>query len=392
MNRYRLTLLLSCWLLAGTSLSFGQDRISRIEPPNWWVGMKNPALQLMVHGNAISALHPSIDYPGVRIERVIQVENPNYLFINLLIEPQARPGKLEMAFSHDGRVVERHSYELRARAPGAAEIEGFTNADAMYLITPDRFANGDPDNDLVAGMREKPNRQNPGGRHGGDIKGMINSLDYIAGMGFTAIWLNPVLENDMQEYSYHGYSTTDFYKVDSRFGTNALYKQLADAARAKGIKMIMDMIANHCGSEHWWMKDLPTHDWINFQDGFVPTNHRKPVIQDPYVSQYDYTHFADGWFVATMPDLNQRNELMAAYLIQNSIWWVEYLGLAGIRMDTYPYPDKDFMADWSCAVMAEYPNLNIVGEEWVGNPDYVSFWQRGKKNPNGYTSCLPSLM
>ncbi|MCB0675042.1 MAG: alpha-amylase, partial [Saprospiraceae bacterium] len=171
----------------------------------------------------------------------------------------------------------------------------------------------------------------PGGRHGGDIKGMINSLDYIAGMGFTAIWLNPVLENDMQEYSYHGYSTTDFYKVDSRFGTNALYKQLADAARAKGIKMIMDMIANHCGSEHWWMKDLPTHDWINFQDGFVPTNHRKPVIQDPYVSQYDYTHFADGWFVATMPDLNQRNELMAAYLIQNSIWWVEYLGLAGIR-------------------------------------------------------------
>lgn len=392
MNKFKYLLLLSCWLLGSLSFAHGQNKISRIEPPNWWVGMKNPALQLLVYGDNISGLQPSISHPGIRIERVIQVENPNYLFINLLIGEDAKAGKLEIAFSKDGRVVERQPYELLAREPGAANRQGFTNADAMYLITPDRFVNAMPENDFVEGMREKPNRQNPGGRHGGDIRGMINSLGYIADMGFTAIWLNPVLENDMPAYSYHGYATTDFYKVDPRFGSNEEYKELAEAAHARGIKLIMDMIVNHCGSEHWWMKDPPTHDWFNFQDGFVPTNHRKPVIQDPYVSQYDYTHFADGWFVETMPDLNQRNELMGAYLIQNSVWWIEYLGLGGIRMDTYPYPDKDFMADWTCAVMAEYPNFNIVGEEWVGNPDYVSFWQRGKQNPNGYTSCLPSLM
>ena len=392
MRKFKLLLLLSCWLLAGLSIVYGQNKINRIEPPNWWVGMKNPALQLLVHGDKISDLHPGIAYPGVRIEQVILVENPNYLFINLLIAENAKAGKFEITFSKDGRVVERHSYELLARAPGSANRQGFTNADALYLITPDRFVNGDPGNDYVEGMREKPGRQNPGGRHGGDIKGMIGHLDYIADMGFTAIWVNPVLENDMAEYSYHGYSTTDFYKVDPRFGSNEEYKQLADAARAKGIGLIMDMIVNHCGSEHWWMNDKPTHDWINFPDTYVQTNHKKAVIQDPYVAQYDYDRFVDGWFVETMPDLNQRNNLMAAYLIQNSIWWVEYLGLAGIRMDTYPYPDKDFMSDWSCAVMKEYPNFNIVGEEWIGNPDYVSFWQRGKVNHNGYTSCLPSLM
>jgi neopullulanase len=392
MNRKSLSTLILCWLLASWAGLYSQTQVQRIEPPNWWAGMKNPALQLLVYGDKIAELHPAIDYPGVRLERVIKVENPNYLFLNLTISAAAKPGQFDIRFSRGKQEVERHSYELRARAPGAAELPGFTAADAMYLITPDRFANGNPANDYVAGMKERPDRQKPGGRHGGDIKGIIDHLDYIADLGFTAIWLNPLLENDMPEYSYHGYSTTDFYKVDPRFGSNEEYRQLAEAARAKGIGIIMDMIVNHCGSEHWWMKDLPTHDWLNFQDTLVITNHKKTVIQDPYVAESDYRGFVDGWFVSTMPDLNQRNELMAAYLIQNSIWWIEYLGLAGIRMDTYPYPDKDFMTDWTCAVMDEYPNFNVVGEEWVGNPALVSFWQQGKHNPNGYTSCLPSLM
>jgi glycosidase len=211
-------------------------------------------------------------------------------------------------------------------------------------------------------------------------------------MGFTAIWLNPILENDMHTYSYHGYAATDFYKADSRYGSNEAYRKLSKDAKAKGIKMIMDMIVNHCGSEHWFVKDPPTDDWINFGGEYVQTSHRRFANQDIHASEYDKKHFSDGWFVETMPDMNQRNELMADYLIYNTIWWIEYVDLAGIRMDTYPYPDKDFMARWTCAVMSEYPHFNIVGEEWITNPAIVSYWQRGKVNHDGYTSCLPSLM
>ena len=392
MRNQRFFLVFALFLLAGIFTARAQSGIQRVEPPNWWVGMKNPSLQLLVYGENITDLYPSVNYEGVSVERVIRVPSPNYLFIDLEIGAQARPGKVEMQFRKDGKVVTTHAYPLLAREQAGADIKGFDNSDVMYLITPDRFVNGNPDNDYVEGMREKPDRSNPGGRHGGDIQGMIDRLDFIADMGFTAIWVNPVLENDMDSFSYHGYSTTDFYKVDARFGTNEQYRELADAARGKGIKLVMDMISNHCGSRHWWMDDLPMEDWINFPDQYVQTNHKKAVVQDPYVSEVDYKGFADGWFVKTMPDLNQRNDMMATYLIQNSIWWVEYLGLGGIRMDTYPYNDKDFMSDWSCAVMEEYPHFNIVGEEWVGNPAIVAFWQKGKESPNGYTSCLPSLM
>lgn len=392
MRNQRLFLALTAFLLPGLFTARAQATIQRVEPPNWWVGMKNPRLQLLVYGENISELYPSIGHEGVSVERVVRVPNPNYLFIDLHIGKQARPGEVQIRFRKDGKAVASHSYSLLARREGAADIKGYDNSDVMYLVTPDRFVNGNPDNDYVEGMREKPNRKNPGGRHGGDIRGMIDKLDYIDDMGFTALWLNPVLENDMDSFSYHGYSITDFYRVDPRYGSNEEYLKLADMAREKGIKMIMDMITNHCGSRHWWMEDPPTEDWINFGGSFVPTNHKKAVIQDPYVAEADYYGFVDGWFVKTMPDLNQRNEFMSAYLIQNSIWWVEYLGLGGIRMDTYPYNDKDFMTDWTCAIMEEYPNFNIVGEEWVGNPAIVAFWQRGKESPNGYTSCLPGLM
>ena len=370
-----------------------QNKIERIEPPNWWVGMKNTELQLMVYGDKIGDFNPTINYDGITLHQVVKVKNPNYLFIDLSIAPETNAGKFDIQFQKAGQTVETHSYELLAREPGSAERTGFNNSDVMYLITPDRFANGNPRNDEIEGMHEKLNRSFKGGRHGGDIEGIDQHLEYIKDLGFTAIWLNPLLENDQKDYSYHGYSTTDYYKIDARYGSNESYQTLARKAKAMGIKMIMDIIVNHCGSEHWWMNDLPTDDWINFNEGtYVQTNHRKTVIQDPHVSEFDRTQMTDGWFVPTMPDLNQRNPLLATYLIQNSIWWIEYAELAGIRMDTYPYPHMYFMTDWTKAIMDEYPDFNIVGEEWFSSPSIVSYWQRGKINPNGYTSELRSVM
>ena len=378
-------------VLLGISTGWAQPELRRVEPAFWWAGMQNTRLQLMAYGKQISDLHPVVNYPGVRLIQTVSVENPNYLFLDLDLAG-AKPGTFEILFQEKGKTRLVYAYRLLERQQGSAQRKGFSSSDVMYLITPDRFANGDPSNDTAEGMLERPNRSFKGGRHGGDITGIINRLDYISDMGFTAIWLNPLLENNMQEYSYHGYSITDFYKVDPRFGSNALYLEMIRKAHEKGIRVIMDMILNHCGSEHWWMKDLPAKDWINFGGKFVPTNHRRETIQDPYASSYDSKRNSDGWFVETMPDLNQRNKLLATYLIQNTIWWIEYAGLDGIRMDTYPYPDIQFMADWNEAVLNEYPHFNVVGEEWTGNPAQVSFWQSGKVNPNGYVSKLPSLM
>jgi glycosidase len=366
--------------------------IDRVEPPNWWIGFENTALELLVYGKDISHLRAKIEHPGVTVKSVITTDNPNYLFVTLDVEPETKAGTFPIIFHDRDKEVLRWNYQLMARKTGAKDIAGYDNSDVLYLITPDRFANGDPSNDEVDGMKDTLNRNFGGGRHGGDIAGMSNSLDYIADMGFTAVWVNPVLENDMEEYSYHGYSTTDFYEVDARYGTNESYQKLGVDAGAKGVKMIMDMILNHCGSNHWFVLDPPTDDWINNGGEYINTSHKRTTVQDVHASNYDKKMFSDGWFVSTMPDLNQRNPLMATYLIQNSIWWIEYAGLAGIRMDTYPYPDADFMADWTCAVMSEYPHFSIVGEEWSSSPAIVSYWQAGKVNHDGYTSCLPGLM
>jgi len=368
-----------------------ETTIDHLEPPFWWVGFEEPGLQLMIHGNDITRFTPSIDYPGVAIERVERVRSPDYLFVYLSLDKVAKPGQFDIVFSHGDEKL-THRYSLRQKDPDPAHAKGFSPADSIYLITPDRFANGDSGNDVVEGMGDHADRNKPGGRHGGDIQGIIDSLGYIESMGFTAIWLNPLLENAMPEYSYHGYSTTDFYRVDPRYGSNEQYRELVAQAREKGLGVIMDMIVNHIGSEHWWMDDLPTGDWLNFQDGFVGTSHEHIAEQDPHVSAYDYRMYSDGWFVPTMPDLNQRNALLADYLTQNALWWIEYLGLAGIRMDTYPYPDKHYMAEWTRRIMQEYPDFNIVGEEWTSNQAAVAYWQRGKVNTDGYVSWLPSLM
>ncbi|MDP9108812.1 MAG: alpha-amylase family glycosyl hydrolase, partial [Pseudomonadota bacterium] len=329
---------------------------------------------------------------GVQIERQVTRANPNYLWLDLRIDPATTAGQVMIDFSRAGKTVAHLPYTLAARAPQSAARQGFGPADAIYLIVPDRFANGDPSNDSVPGLTDRLDRANPGGRHGGDIEGIRQHLDYIAAMGFTTVWPTPLLENNQPAYSYHGYAMTDLYQVDARFGSNASYRQLVAQGKTKGLGFVQDIVLNHIGSKHWWMKDLPTPDWLNSPGKLRITNHRRSTVQDAYASADDRTGFTDGWFSEGMPDLNQRNPLLATYLIQNSLWWVEYADLTGIRTDTYSYSDKDFLARWSARMLAEYPHLNMVGEEWNGNPLVVSYWQKGKVNRDGYVSSMPSLM
>ena len=371
----------------------GLGQIRHVEPLNWWVGMKNPNVELLVNGSEVGGTTPVIRYPGVSIAKVSRGDSPNYLFIDLVIGGDALPGSFDILFQKEGRVVYTYPYSLLARESDPALLKGFNSSDVIYLIVPDRFANGDYGNDVVSGMKEgRVNRGFDGGRHGGDIRGMIDHLDYIRDMGFTAIWSTPLLENDMNEYSYHGYSITNHYKVDPRFGTLADYKELAVKARQRGLKLIFDEVLNHIGANYWWMGDMPFKDWLNYQGGFQPTNHRRTVNQDSYAAQYDKDLMTHGWFVRSMPDMNGENPFMAKYLIQATIWWIETLQLGGIRQDTYSYSDKTFLQHWSCGILEEYPNFSMVGEEWSLNPLITSYWQRGKQNRDGYVSCLPCVM
>lgn len=365
----------------------------RIEPTNWWVGMKNPALQLMVNSVGIGDAVPFINHPGIVIKKVHKADSPNYLFIDLVIAKNTRPGMFNIVFKKSGEITSQVQYELKQRKTDAARLKGFSSSDVIYLITPDRFANGDSTNDIRTEMREKKlNRKNDYGRHGGDIRGIINNLDYIRNMGFTAIWPTPMLENDMRESSYHGYAITDYYKVDPRFGTIDEYKELADKCSQKGLKLVFDGVVNHTGSNYWWMKDLPFKNWINYADSMRITNHRRTVNQDLYAAASDKELMVKGWFVSSMPDMNQSNPFLAEFLIQNTIWWAETLGLGGIRQDTYPYSEKKFLEQWTCRIMNEYPQFSIVGEEWSYNPLIAAYWQKGKPNTTGYNGCMKSTM
>jgi glycosidase len=371
----------------------------KIEPPNWWIGMQINDLQFLVHAKHISTYQPELNYSGVELLKVHKADSPNYLFLDVTISEEAKAGTITINFKRKGEKNLKFIYELKQREKSAEEHVGFNQSDAVYLITPDRFVNGDPSNDVVKRLKEaRMNRDNNYARHGGDIQGIIDHLDYISRMGFTSIWSSPLLTNDMNSSSYHGYAITDFYDVDPRFGTLDLYKELSQKASKKGVGLIMDMIANHCGSEHWWMKDLPFKDWLNYQELYekgqdIPTsNHRRSTNQDLYASKLDFKIMHEGWFVPTMPDLNQRNPFLAAYIIQNSIWWVETLDLHGIRQDTYPYPNKAFMSNWAGAIMEEYPNFNTVGEEWTTDHLLVGYWQDGAQNKDGYKSNLRSTM
>ncbi|WP_233702659.1 glycoside hydrolase family 13 protein [Hyunsoonleella flava] len=382
-----------------------KNDIQRIEPLNWWVGFKNPSLQLLVHQPNISEWTPNISYQGVSIEKVHKADSPNYLFIDLNIAETTKPGQFNIVFKKENSEDLIHTYELKPRQKPADDFIGFDSSDAIYLITPDRFANSNPENDIMKSMKDTSLDRTDGyARHGGDIKGITNNLDYIQDLGFTAIWPCPLLTNDMPQGSYHGYAITDYYEIDPRFGTMEDYLELSSELSEKGMKLIMDQVANHCGVEHWWMKDFPFKDWINHQEHYennyenwegskaIKTNHRRTTNQDIYASKSDKRNMNEGWFVSAMPDLNQRNPFMANYTIQNSIWWIETANLGGIRQDTYPYPDKDFMSRWAGEIMNEYPNFNIVGEEWTSNPLLIAYWQEGNANKDGYNSNLKSPM
>ena len=361
------------------------------EPAFWWSGMKNPELQLMVYGENIASFRPSVSYPGVKLKSSVALESPNYLLVYLDVE-NAQPGTFDITFTKDKKQI-KMPYELKARKKDACKIKGFDSSDVLYLIMPDRFANGDPSNDnLVMKTTYKTDRNDPSARHGGDLAGIEKHLDYIEDLGVTAIWLNPVLENDMQGGSYHGYATTNYYRVDRRFGTNEDYVRLIDKTHAKGMRVVMDMIFNHCGSDHIWMKDVPSKDWFNNLDKYVETSHVKEVYFDPYASEYDTKRMVDGWFVPSMPDLNQRNPHVATYLIQNSIWWIEYSGVDGIRQDTYPYADYKMMVDWCNAIYREYPDYNIVGEAWMNQTMGTAFWQKDSKLNERGNTMLKSVM
>ena len=374
------------------SISSFALNVDRVEPLFWWIGMKNPTVQLMVHGQNIASSQVSLNYPGVSIETVTRSTNPNYLFIDLKISPEAKAGKLPIQFIVSKKETLTYSYELKDRESNSASRKSYTNADVMYLLFPDRFADGDPTNNSVEGLPDKFNRNDSFGRHGGDIKGITDHLDYLKELGVTAIWSTPLLEDNQPHGSYHQYATTNYYKIDPRFGTNDDYKNMVTKCHQNGIKVIMDMIPNHCGSAHTWMKDLPFHDWINGDTVYTQTNYRISTITDPYTSQFDKNLNSDGWFVREMPDMNQRNPYMLTYLKQFAIWWVEFSGLDGIRVDTYPYNDPAKVAEWTKAIRAEYPNINIVGECWQHSVSDVAYWQSGTLNFDGYDSGLPSVM
>ena len=390
------------FLLFSSCLVSGQNQeagvIRRAEPPNWWAGMKGSGLQLLIYGKDIGSYKPEINDPDVRLVKFAKAKSPNYLFLDLDLSHLKNPKRIEIVFRSEKKKDLNYLYEFRQRKINSEKRKGFDSSDVIHLITPDRFANGNPKNDTDKSLREKTiNRKDDYARHGGDIRGIINHLDYIEDMGFTVIWPTPLLINDMPKSSYHGYAMTDFYRVDPRFGTLEEYIELSAKAKEKGIKLIMDQVENHCGIEHWWMKDLPFNDWVNYQKEYekgvtVITNHRRTTNQDRYASEKDKERMNGGWFVAAMPDLNQKNPFMAKYLIQNSIWWIETLDLSGIRQDTYPYPDKTFMAKWAGAIMNEYPGFSIVGEEWSYNPLLVGYWQEGQTNKDGYRSNLTSTM
>ena len=356
--------------------------IDRVEPTNWYAGMKNPSLQLMVYGKGIKQANVSTDYAGVKVDSVVRLDSPDYLLVYLNLQG-AQPGTMKLNFEQGGK-KKQVNYEIKRRdMPGEAR-QGFTNADVLYMLMPDRFADGNVKNNVVKGMLDQRCvRTEPSLRHGGDLEGIRQHLDYFNELGVTTLWFTPVLENDMPSggghSSYHGYATTDYYKVDPRFGTNEDYRRLVDEAHQKDLKVVMDMIFNHCGSSHPWQINPPASDWFNQPNYGLQTSFKLTPCVDPYASEIDKRETEEGWFVSSMPDLNQNNPHVATYLIQNSIWWVETVGINGIRMDTYPYAYAAPMARWMKQLNEEYPNFNTVGETWVTQPAYTAAWQKDSR-------------
>lgn len=411
-------LLFTFCLLAQTFTTYAQMKITRIDPTDWYVGMKDASLQLMFYGNNLQGASVTTDYEGVSVDSVVSLPNTHYLLAYLNLR-DAKPGMMTLKLTK-GKTAKNVKYELKQREMSGDKRMGFTNADVLYMLMPDRFANGDTKNDQIKGMNKYVcDRTKPSLRHGGDLEGIRKHLDYFTNLGVTALWFTPVLENNSPDTNgfstYHGYATTDYYKVDPRFGTNEEYRKLIDEAHRKGLKVVMDMIFNHCGFEHPWLKELPSDDWLNepewLKEGtgsgrdektgmpngtktnskYLQTSYKLTPVLDPYASKIDLKETVDGWFVPSMPDLNQRNPHVIKYLIQNSIWWIETAGINGIRMDTYPYADRKAMAQWMKTLNEEYPNFNVVGETWNTEPAFTAAWQKDSKLSN-INSNLKTVM
>lgn len=378
-------------LLWGGGQTARAMEIKKVAPSFWWAGMKNPELQILLYGEELALSDVSVSGEGIYLKETVRQDNPNYLLLYFdLSEAKAQTFQILLK---SGKKERRISYELKARGRKGEEVKGFTSEDVLYLIMPDRFANGCPENDVIDGMREKTvNRADGFARHGGDLQGISNHLDYIADLGATAIWLNPTQENDMESGSYHGYAITDYYQIDRRFGSNEDFCALVEKAHEKDLKVVMDMIFNHCGSENYLFKDKPSKEWFNYRSNYVQTSFKTASVMDIHASAYEKKIATDGWFASVMPDFNQRNRHVARYLIQSSIWWIEYAGINGIRQDTHPYADFDFMSQWCKEVLDEYPYFNIVGETWLNSNVLVSYWQKDSKLAAPLNSNLPTVM
>ncbi|AFD07364.1 glycoside hydrolase family 13 protein [Solitalea canadensis] len=370
--------LLLCLLAGVTMNAYAQTApLKRVEPAFWWSGMKNSKLQVLLYGDNIASATVTAKYPGLTLKKVSKVENPNYLFVDFETAA-AKPGKFDIILSFPGGAKTTYAYELKQRANDGKKAQGVTSKDLIYLLMPDRFANGDVSNDKVNGMRDMSlSRDSLYTRHGGDLQGVINNLDYLKDLGITAIWMTPEVENDQKSASYHGYAATDFYKIDPRYGTNELYKSYVEKCHEKGLKVIKDVVPNHCGSEAWFMHDLPMKSWVHEWPKFTQTTYKDQPAMDPYRNDMDWKLQVDGWFVPTMPDMNESNPFVANYLTQNYIWWIEYTGLDGFRIDTFPYNDLQFMANWMEAVRAEYPKFSIFGEALVNSVVSQAFYTEG---------------
>lgn len=367
-------------------------QIDKIEPPFWYAGMHNPELQIMFYGKNIAQYEASVSN-NVVIKNVVKTENPNYIFIT--IDTKNIPASdFVFSFKNKNKVAFTKKYTLKARRKNSAQRKSFDSSDLIYLIMPDRFANGNPNNDTDKSLNEKADRNLPGGRHGGDIEGIIKHLDYLEELGVTAIWSTPLCEDNDKVHSYHTYGQSDVYRIDPRYGTNEEYVRLSAELKKRNMKLIKDYVTNHWGAEHWMYKDLPTYDWIHQFPGFSQSNYRMTTQFDTNASAIDSKNCMDGWFVPSMPDLNQSNPLVLNYLIQNAIWWIEYADLDGFRVDTYSYNDKIGIAKWTKAITDEYPYFNIVGEVWMHDQAQMSYWQ--KDSPisaiQSYNSYLPSVM
>ncbi len=377
-------------LLLTTTFAFAQ--IERTEPPFWFAGMHNPELQVMFYGKNIAQYSPAVSN-NIVIKNVVKTENPNYIFVTIDTKDVPASGIVFTFKDAKGKAKFTRNYQLKQRKANSAQRKSFDSSDLMYLIMPDRFANGNPNNDNL-NMAEKADRKNPNGRHGGDIEGIIKNLDYLQNLGVTAIWNTPMCEDNHPQGSYHGYAQTDLYKIDPRFGTNEDYLRLSAELKKRNMKLVKDYVTNHWGSEHWMYKDLPTYDWVHQFPGYAQSNYRMTTQFDPNASKIDTKYCVDGWFVESMPDLNQSNPLVLNYITQNAIWWIEYADLDGFRVDTYSYNDKDGIAKWTKAITDEYPYFNIVGEVWMHDQAQMAFWQKDSKIAaiQSYNSHLPSVM